>query len=73
MKLDNLVAIDTHVHIEPEPTGNAADEAARKYFGNSGRQLRPQGTGRVLPLAQDRLRRLLGRRAAHRTSAGSQR
>ncbi len=36
MKLDNLVAIDTHVHIEPEPTGNAAEEAARKYFGNSG-------------------------------------
>ena len=36
MKIDNLVAIDTHVHIEPEPTGNAAEEAARKYFGNSG-------------------------------------
>jgi predicted TIM-barrel fold metal-dependent hydrolase len=36
MKLDNLVAIDTHVHIEPEPTGNAAEEAARKYFGNAG-------------------------------------
>lgn len=36
MKLDNLVAIDTHVHIEPEPSGNAAEEAARKYFGNAG-------------------------------------
>jgi len=36
MKIDNLVAIDTHVHIEPEPTGNAAEEAARKYFGNTG-------------------------------------
>jgi len=36
MKLDNLVAIDTHVHIEPEPSGNAAEEAAKKYFGNSG-------------------------------------
>jgi uncharacterized protein len=36
MKLDTLVAIDTHVHIEPDPTGNAAEEAARKYFGNSG-------------------------------------
>jgi uncharacterized protein len=36
MKLENLVAIDTHVHIEPEPTGNAAEEAARKYFGNAG-------------------------------------
>jgi hypothetical protein len=36
MKIDNLVAIDTHVHIEPDPAGNAAEEAARKYFGNSG-------------------------------------
>jgi len=36
MKIDNLVAIDTHVHIEPDPTGNAAEEAARKYFGNTG-------------------------------------
>jgi len=36
MKIDKLVAIDTHVHIEPEPTGNAAEEAARKYFGNTG-------------------------------------
>jgi len=33
---ENLVAIDTHVHIEPEPTGNEAEEAARKYFGNTG-------------------------------------
>jgi uncharacterized protein len=36
MKIENLVAIDTHVHIEPDPTGNAAEEAARKYFGNTG-------------------------------------
>jgi uncharacterized protein len=36
MKLDNLVAIDTHVHIEPDPSDNAAEEAARKYFGNAG-------------------------------------
>jgi len=32
----SLVAIDTHVHIESETEGNAADEAARKYFGESG-------------------------------------
>jgi predicted TIM-barrel fold metal-dependent hydrolase len=31
-----LVAIDTHVHIESEAEGNAADEAARKYFGDTG-------------------------------------
>lgn len=36
MKIENLVAIDTHVHIESEPEGNAAGEAARKYFGNAG-------------------------------------
>src|ERR1700691_1013329 len=32
----NLVAIDTHVHIESEAEGNAADQAARKYFGDQG-------------------------------------
>jgi predicted TIM-barrel fold metal-dependent hydrolase len=36
MNTAELVAIDTHVHIESESTGNAADEAAKKYFGNSG-------------------------------------
>ncbi len=36
MNADTLIAIDTHVHVESEPTGNEADEAARKYFGNSG-------------------------------------
>ena len=36
MNADKLIAIDTHVHIEPELTGNEADEAARKYFGNAG-------------------------------------
>jgi uncharacterized protein len=32
----NLVAIDTHVHIEPDVENNAADEAAKKYFGDTG-------------------------------------
>jgi hypothetical protein len=32
----DLVAIDTHVHIEPDVENNAADLAARKYFGDSG-------------------------------------
>lgn len=32
----NVVAIDTHVHIESQVTGNAASAAAEKYFGNSG-------------------------------------
>ena len=36
MNIDKLIAIDTHVHIESEPSGNEADEAARKYFGNAG-------------------------------------
>ena len=38
MPLDtaNLVAIDTHVHIESEVENNAADEAAKKYFGDTG-------------------------------------
>ncbi|PWU03892.1 MAG: 4-hydroxyphenyl-beta-ketoacyl-CoA hydrolase [Terriglobia bacterium] len=40
MDLQNLVAIDTHVHIESN-TGNAADEAARKYFGETGSRSGP--------------------------------
>ncbi len=36
MKASNLIAIDTHVHIESELPDNAADQAAKKYFGNSG-------------------------------------
>ncbi len=36
MKTDDLVAIDVHVHLETEIEDNAANEAAREYFGNSG-------------------------------------
>jgi uncharacterized protein len=36
VKTQNLIAIDTHVHVESEVPDNAAGEAARKYFGNSG-------------------------------------
>ena len=36
MKIDTLVAIDTHVHIEPDSRDTAADEAARNYFGETG-------------------------------------
>ena len=36
MKTDELIAIDTHVHLEPEDDSKAADTAARKYFGDSG-------------------------------------
>jgi len=35
MNIQNLIAIDTHVHIESEEQG-AAGDAARKYFRNSG-------------------------------------
>jgi len=35
MNLDQLVAIDTHVHVESE-SASAADDAARQYFGNAG-------------------------------------
>jgi len=36
MDASRLVAIDTHVHIEPDAAGNDADQAARKYFGETG-------------------------------------
>src|SRR5580692_9433962 len=42
MNASELIAIDTHVHIESEATGNAADEAAKKYFGNSGASRSPK-------------------------------
>jgi len=34
MNIPDLFAIDTHVHIEPDTRDSAADEAARKYFGD---------------------------------------
>jgi uncharacterized protein len=33
MKIEDLKAIDVHVHIETEVSNNAANEAAQKYFG----------------------------------------
>src|SRR5271170_4621094 len=33
MDADRLTAIDVHVHVEHEGEGTAADEAAKKYFG----------------------------------------
>jgi uncharacterized protein len=32
---ENLVAIDTHVHVESHDDGHAVNEAARKYFGSN--------------------------------------
>ena len=66
---DELTAIDVHVHLEPPPTGAAADVAARKYFGESGAQPRPARPRRVLPVAQDGVRRVLGRRTVVGTAA----
>jgi len=43
MNADELVAIDTHVHLEPEEDGQAADTAAKKYFGDSGAPRDRQG------------------------------
>src|ERR1700689_3545068 len=36
MDADRLTAIDVHVHIEHEGEGTAADEAAKKSFGEGG-------------------------------------
>jgi uncharacterized protein len=36
MQINDLIAIDTHVHLETELEDNAANEAAQKYFGKSG-------------------------------------
>jgi predicted TIM-barrel fold metal-dependent hydrolase len=42
MKVEDLIAIDTHVHIESPPTGNAADEAAKRYFGATNAPTKPE-------------------------------
>jgi predicted TIM-barrel fold metal-dependent hydrolase len=44
MNFNELIAIDTHVHLHAPSSGNAADEAARKYFGHTG----PEPTGQEL-------------------------
>src|SRR5689334_18138649 len=36
MQTSELIAIDTHVHLEPEDDSQEADRAAKKYFGASG-------------------------------------
>jgi predicted TIM-barrel fold metal-dependent hydrolase len=36
MNTDGLIAIDVHVHLETEIDDNAANEAAKKYFGDAG-------------------------------------
>jgi len=36
MQASELVAIDTHVHLEPEDHSGASDRAAMQYFGDSG-------------------------------------
>ena len=36
MNTDDLIAIDVHVHLETELDDNEANDAARKYFGDSG-------------------------------------
>jgi predicted TIM-barrel fold metal-dependent hydrolase len=42
LQYDELIAIDTHVHLHGESKDNAADEAARKYFGHKGTEPTPQ-------------------------------
>src|SRR5262245_47837542 len=42
MNFNDLIAIDTHVHLHGDANGSAADEAARKYFGHTGPEPTPQ-------------------------------
>jgi predicted TIM-barrel fold metal-dependent hydrolase len=42
MKIEELIAIDTHVHIESPSTNNAAEEAAKRYFGATNAPTKPQ-------------------------------
>jgi predicted TIM-barrel fold metal-dependent hydrolase len=38
---DDLIAIDTHVHLHGDSPGNPADDAARRYFGQTGPEPKP--------------------------------
>ena len=51
LKIESLVAIDTHVHIESEG-GHSVNEAARKYFGAKGDV--PSGPAIAEPLSVTR-------------------
>ena len=42
LNVEGLVAIDTHVHVEPHDDGHAVNKAAREYFGATGSA--PSGT-----------------------------
>jgi predicted TIM-barrel fold metal-dependent hydrolase len=42
INFSELIAIDTHVHLHGDTAGNAADEAARKYFGHKEPEPTPQ-------------------------------
>jgi predicted TIM-barrel fold metal-dependent hydrolase len=42
LNFDELTAIDTHVHLHAESASNAAEEAARKYFGYTDANLAPR-------------------------------
>jgi predicted TIM-barrel fold metal-dependent hydrolase len=43
IQTDTLTAFDVHVHLEAPADGTAADQAARKYFGESQAARDPQG------------------------------
>ena len=40
--VDSLTAIDVHVHLEALDDATATDEAAKKYFGDSGASREPK-------------------------------
>jgi len=42
MNLDQLIAIDTHVHLESASADNPTDQAARKYFGRTSAPVGPR-------------------------------
>jgi predicted TIM-barrel fold metal-dependent hydrolase len=42
MNIAELTAIDVHVHLHGDSRGNPADEAARKYFGHTGDEPKPE-------------------------------
>ncbi len=73
MKIDDIVAIDVHVHLEHEAPATAADEAAREILRPGHGRRRRACARRLLPLAPHGLRGLHRRRAPDRPAAPDQR
>ena len=70
---DDLTAIDVHVHLEPPADRRGSRRRRAQVLRRERRAPRSAGPRRLLPFAQDGVRRVLGRRTAVGTAAAVER